>query len=90
MTIPPGSGPQADGGCGRAVPGDLRGCGGQAYVAAVAGEGYPVQWTGRQAAVSVPEHLDVSNVGQLSEQLLVLTNRGRRRADRGYDRDGVV
>jgi anti-anti-sigma factor len=47
-----------------------------AYVAAVAGEGYPVQWTGRQAVVSVPEHLDVSNAGQLSEQLLLLINRG--------------
>jgi anti-anti-sigma factor len=35
-----------------------------------------VQWTGRQAVVPVPEHLDVSNAGQLSEQLLVLINRG--------------
>jgi anti-anti-sigma factor len=42
----------------------------------VAGEGYPVRWTGRQAVVPVPEHLDVSNAGQLSEQLLLLINRG--------------
>lgn len=54
------------------LPGVLAGCGWQAYVAAVAGEGYPLQWTGRQAVVPATEHLDVSNAGQLSEQLLVL------------------
>jgi anti-anti-sigma factor len=58
------------------MPGRLAGCGWQAYVAAVAGEGYLVQWTGRRAVVPVPEHLDVSNADQLSEQLLLLINRG--------------
>jgi anti-sigma B factor antagonist len=48
----------------------------QAYVAAVTGDSYPVQWTGRQAVVTLPDHIDVSNAGQLSEQLLVLINRG--------------
>ena len=47
-----------------------------AYVAAVAGESYPVQWNGRQAVVALGEHIDVSNAGQLSEQLLLLVNRG--------------
>jgi anti-anti-sigma regulatory factor len=42
----------------------------------VAGDSYPVQWTGRQAVVSLPNHIDVANAGQLSEQLLLLINRG--------------
>lgn len=75
MVIPPGSGRRAEGRCGRRCR-VLRALVMRAYVAAVAGEGYPVQWTGRQAVVPVPEHLDVSNAGQLSEQLLVLINRG--------------
>jgi len=60
--------------CGLAVV--LAGCGWQAYVAAVAGDSYPVQWTGRQAVVSLPEQVDVSNASELSEQLLLLINRG--------------
>lgn len=42
----------------------------------MAGESYRVQWTGRQAVMTLPEHIDVSNAGQLSEQLLLLINRG--------------
>jgi anti-anti-sigma factor len=37
---------------------------------------FPVQWTGRQAVVTLPEHIDVTNVAQLREQLLLLINRG--------------
>jgi anti-sigma B factor antagonist len=37
---------------------------------------FPVQWAGRQAVVTLPEHIDVTNVAQLREQLLSLINRG--------------
>jgi anti-anti-sigma factor len=37
---------------------------------------FPVQWTGRQAQVVLPEHIDVSNAGQLREKLLALINQG--------------
>jgi anti-sigma B factor antagonist len=37
---------------------------------------YPVGWTGRQAAITLPEHIDVSNAGQIREQLLSVINRG--------------
>jgi anti-anti-sigma factor len=37
---------------------------------------YPVQWTGRQAVVTLPEHIDVSNAGQIREELLSVINRG--------------
>jgi anti-anti-sigma factor len=37
---------------------------------------YPVQWTGRQAVVTLPEHIDASNVAKIREQLLALINRG--------------
>jgi len=37
---------------------------------------FPVQWSGRQAVVTLPEHIDVTNVAQLREQLLWLINRG--------------
>ncbi len=33
-------------------------------------------WTGRQAVVSLPEHVDVSNAGQIREELLSVINRG--------------
>jgi anti-anti-sigma factor len=39
-------------------------------------DAFPVQWTGRQAIVTVPEHLDVSNVAGFREQLLSQINRG--------------
>jgi hypothetical protein len=35
-----------------------------------------VQWMGRQAAVTLPEHIDVSNAGSIGEELLSVINRG--------------
>ena len=37
---------------------------------------YHVQWTGRQAVVALPEHIDVSNAGPIREELLWAINRG--------------
>jgi anti-sigma B factor antagonist len=37
---------------------------------------YPVEWTGRQAVVTLPRHIDVSNAGEIREQLLWVINRG--------------
>lgn len=37
---------------------------------------FPVEWTGRQAIVVFPGHVDVSNVGQLRDRLLSVINRG--------------
>ena len=37
---------------------------------------YPVQWTGGQAVVTLPEHINTANVGQIREELLALINRG--------------
>jgi anti-anti-sigma factor len=42
----------------------------------MADEAFPVEWTGRQAVVTLPEHIDVSNVAQLRERLLSVINRG--------------
>lgn len=39
-------------------------------------DAFAVEWTGRQAVVTLPEHIDVSNVGQLRERLLSVINRG--------------
>lgn len=36
----------------------------------------PVQWTGCQAVVTLPAHIDGSNAGQIREQLLWIINRG--------------
>jgi anti-anti-sigma factor len=36
----------------------------------------PVHWTGKQAVVALPEHIDASNAGRVREQLLGLINRG--------------
>ena len=36
----------------------------------------PVRWTGRQALVALPEHIDVSNAGQIREGLVAVINRG--------------
>lgn len=36
----------------------------------------PVQWTGRQAVVTLPPHIDRSNADQIREQLLWIINRG--------------
>ncbi len=37
---------------------------------------FPVEWTGRQAIVAFPGHVDVSNVGPLRDRLLSVINRG--------------
>jgi anti-anti-sigma factor len=37
---------------------------------------YPVQWTGQQAVVTLPQHIGTSNAGQIREQLLWIINRG--------------
>ena len=37
---------------------------------------YPARWTGGQAIVTLPEQIDVSNAGQIREELLVVINRG--------------
>jgi anti-anti-sigma factor len=37
---------------------------------------FPVEWTGRQAVVGFPGHVDVSNVSQLRDRLLSVINRG--------------
>ena len=36
----------------------------------------PVQWHGDQAVVTLPEQMDVSNAGQIREELLWVINRG--------------
>jgi anti-sigma B factor antagonist len=36
----------------------------------------PVRWVGRQAVVTLPEHIDVSSAGQIREELLSVINRG--------------
>ncbi len=36
----------------------------------------PLQWTGPQARVILPEHIDVSNAGQIREELLSVINQG--------------
>jgi len=37
---------------------------------------FPVHWTGRQAQVVLPAHIDVSNAGQIRETLLAVVNQG--------------
>jgi len=37
---------------------------------------YPVEWVGGQAVVALPEHIGISNAGQVREELLSLINRG--------------
>jgi anti-anti-sigma factor len=37
---------------------------------------YPLRWAGKQAVVTLPEDIDVSNAGQVREQLLSVINRG--------------
>ena len=44
--------------------------------AAMDKDGSPVRWTGRQAIVTLPQHLDESNAGQIREKLLLVINRG--------------
>jgi anti-anti-sigma factor len=45
-------------------------------VLAMVQDTYPVQWTGNQAVVTLPEHIDASNSGLVRELLLSLINRG--------------
>jgi anti-anti-sigma factor len=42
----------------------------------MADQTFAVQWAGRQASVTLPQHIDSSNAGQISEQLLWIINRG--------------
>ena len=37
---------------------------------------YPVRWAGKQAVVTLPEDIDLSNAGEIREQLLTVINRG--------------
>jgi anti-sigma B factor antagonist len=37
---------------------------------------WPVRWTGRQAVVALPEHVDVANAGQIQQGLLSVIDRG--------------
>jgi anti-anti-sigma factor len=37
---------------------------------------YPVQWQGRQAVVTLPDHIDASNASQIGEELHSLINGG--------------
>jgi anti-sigma B factor antagonist len=37
---------------------------------------YPVEWAGGQAVVALPEHIGISNAGQVREELLSVINRG--------------
>ena len=39
---------------------------------------FPVRWSGLQAVVTFPEHVDVSNAGQIRDELLSAINRGAR------------
>lgn len=45
-------------------------------VAVMVDDTLPVDWTGRQAVVTLPEHVDHSNADQLREQLLWIISRG--------------
>ena len=42
----------------------------------MASQAGPEQWTGRQAVITLPEQIDVSNAGQIREALLSAINRG--------------
>ena len=39
-------------------------------------DSYPVRWAGRQAVVTLPEHIGAANAGQIREELLAVINRG--------------
>ena len=47
-----------------------------ARAAAVLEDIYPARWAGKQAVVTLPEDIDVSNAGQIREQLLSVINCG--------------
>ncbi len=42
----------------------------------VADDPFPVQWTGQQAVVTLPRHIDDSSTDQVRDQLLWIINRG--------------
>ena len=44
--------------------------------AVVFNDSCPVQWTGKQAVETLPEHIDASNADQIREELLAHINRG--------------
>jgi len=48
----------------------------RALAAAVLEDIYPVRWTGQQAVVVLPEHVDLSHAGLIREELLSVINRG--------------
>ena len=48
----------------------------QAPVTAAPDGSYPVQWRGRQAVVTLPDHIDTSNASQIGEELHSLINSG--------------
>jgi len=48
----------------------------QASVTTVPDGGYPVQWQGRQAVVTLPDYIDASNASQIGEELNSLINGG--------------
>ena len=39
-------------------------------------DSFPVRWAGQRAVVTLPEHIDVANAGQIREQLLSVISRG--------------
>jgi anti-anti-sigma factor len=45
-------------------------------VTVVPRDSYLVRWVGREAVVTLPEHFDLSNAGQIREELLSVINRG--------------
>lgn len=47
-----------------------------AWTTAVVEGIYPLRWAGKQAIVTLPEDIDVSNADQIREQLLTVINRG--------------
>jgi anti-anti-sigma factor len=47
-----------------------------AGVTAMFEDPYPVRWIGSRAAVTLPEHIDLSNADQIREELLSVINRG--------------
>jgi anti-sigma B factor antagonist len=48
----------------------------QASVTTAPDGGYPVQWQGRQAVVTLPGHIDASNASRIGEELRSLINGG--------------
>jgi anti-anti-sigma regulatory factor len=47
-----------------------------ALMATVLDGALPVEWAGEQVVVTLPEHVDATNVATLRDQLLALVNRG--------------